>query len=97
MDETSVTYNEKTNTRVHNYTKFRAIYLYVGPEVGYITTNISKTSEKLSPAYGGIVGGVQIWFNRFKFDLYGQRALTSVFSPGNYYVQGGALAFGFAF
>ena len=97
MDEQSVVYNEKTNTRVHTYTKFRAIYLYAGPEAGYITTNITKGSGKLSPAFAGIVGGIQIWLNRFKIDVYGQRALTSVFSPGNNYIQGGAVAFGFAF
>src|ERR1017187_2429974 len=97
MDEQSVVYNERTNTRVHKYTKFRAIYLYAGPEAGYITTNITKGSGKLSPAFAGIVGGIQIWLNRFKIDVYGQRALTSVFSPGNNYIQGGAVAFGFAF
>ncbi len=97
MDEQSVVYNEKTHTRVHTYTKFRAIYLYAGPEAGYIKTNITKGSDKLSPAFAGIVGGIQIWFNRFKIDVYGQRGLTSVFSPGNNYIQGGAVAFGFAF
>ena len=97
MDEQSVVYNEKTNTRVHNYTRFRAIYLYVGPEAGYLQTNIVKGANTAKQEFGGIVGGVQIWLNRFKIDIYGQRALTPVFTPGNYYLQGGALAFGFAF
>jgi hypothetical protein len=97
MDEQSVVYNEKTNTKVHNYTKFRAIYLYAGPELGYISTNITKGLSKSSPVFGGVVGGIQIWFNRFKIDIYGQRSLTSVFTPGSYYVQGAAIAFGFAF
>jgi len=97
MDEQSVVYNEKTNTRVHRYTSFRAIYLYIGPEVGYLSTNITKNAAKASPEFGGVVGGIQIWLNRFKIDIYGQRAVTSVFTPGNYYVQGGAVAFGFAF
>lgn len=97
MDEQSVVYNEKTNTRVHNYTSFRAIYLYVGPEVGYLATNIVKGTSTASQEFGGVVGGVQIWLNRFKIDIYGQRALTPVFKPGNYYLQGGAVAFGFAF
>jgi hypothetical protein len=97
MDEQSVVYNEKTNTKVHTYTKFRAIYLYAGPEVGYIQTNIVKDPIKISPVFGGVVGGIQIWFNRFKIDIYGHRSLTSVFTPGSYFVQGGAIAFGFAF
>lgn len=97
MDEQNVVYNEKTNTRVHNYTSFRAIYLYVGPEVGYLATNIVKGTSTASQEFGGVVGGVQIWLNRFKIDIYGQRALTPVFKPGNYYLQGGAVAFGFAF
>lgn len=97
MDEQSVVYNEKTNTRVHNYSTFRAIYLYIGPEVGYLATNIMKGTGSASPEFGGVVGGIQIWLNRFKIDIYGQRSLTSVFKPGSYYVQGGAVAFGFAF
>jgi len=97
MDEQSVVYNEKTNTRVHNYTRFRAIYLYVGPEAGYLSTNIVKGTTAATQEFGGVVGGVQIWLNRFKIDIYGQRAVTPVFSPGNYYLQGGAVAFGFAF
>ena len=97
MDEQSVDYNEKTNTKVHNYTKFRAIYLYAGPELGYISTNITEGSNISSPVFGGVVGGIQIWFNRFKIDIYGHRSLTSVFTPGSYYVQGEAIAFGFAF
>lgn len=97
MDEQSVVYNEKTNTRVHTYTSFRAIYLYVGPEAGYLSTNIVKGSTTASQEFAGVVGGVQIWLNRFKIDIYGQRALTPVFTPGNYYLQGGAVAFGFAF
>ena len=97
MDEQSVDYNEKTNTKVHTYTKFRAIYLYGGPELGYLSTNITKDPNKLSPVFGGVIGGVQIWFNRFKIDIYGHRSLTSVFTPGIYYVQGGAVAFGVAF
>ena len=97
MDEQSVVYNEKTNTKVHNYTKFRAIYLYAGPELGYISTNITEGLSKSSPVFGGVVGGIQIWFNRFKIDIYGHRSLTSVFTPGSYYVQGEAIAFGFAF
>src|ERR1700730_4202462 len=97
MDEQSVVYDEKTNTKVHNYTKFRAIYLYAGPELGYISTNITKDLTKSSPVFGGVVGGIQIWFNRFKIDIYGHRSLTSVFTPGSYYVQGEAVAFGFAF
>ena len=97
MDEQSVVYNERTNTRVHKYTSFRAIYLYVGPEVGYLSTNITKSAATASPEFGGVVGGIQIWLNRFKIDIYGHRAVTPVFTSGNYYVQGGALAFGFAF
>ena len=97
MDEQSVVYNEKTNTRVHTYTKFRAIYLYAGPELGYIQTNITKDPIKKSPVFGGVVGGIQFWFNRFKIDIYGHRSVTSVFTPGSYYVQGAAIALGFAF
>ena len=97
MDETSVVYNEKTNTRMHTYSTFRAIYLYAGPELGYLSTNITVGSNKSSAVFGGVVGGIQIWFNRFKIDIYGHRSLTSVFTPGSYYVQGGAVAFGFAF
>lgn len=97
MDEQSVVYNEKTNTRVHNYTSFRAIYLYAGPEAGYLSTNITKGTSTASSEFAGVVGGVQIWLNRFKIDIYGHRALTPVFKPGNYYLQGAAIAFGFAF
>jgi len=97
MDEQSVVYNEKTNTKVHTYTKFRAIYLYTGPELGYISTIVTKDPNKKSPVFGGVIGGIQIWFNRFKIDIYAHRSLTSVFTPGNYYVQGEAIAFGFAF
>ena len=97
MDDQSVVYNEKTNTNMHNYTKFRAIYLYAGPELGYLSTNITEGLNKSSPVFGGVVGGIQIWFNRFKIDIYGHRSLTSVFTPGSYYVQGEAIAFGFAF
>jgi len=97
MDEQSVAYNEKTNTRVHTYTKFRAIYLYAGAELGYLSTTITKDPNKKSPVFGGVIGGIQFWFNRFKIDIYGHRSLTSVFIPGSYYVQGGAFAFGFAF
>ena len=97
MDEQSVVYNEKTNTRVHKYTSFRAIYLYIGPEVGYLSTNIVKGTSTATREFGGVVGGIQIWLNRFKIDIYGQKALTPVFTPGNYYLQGGAIAFGFAF
>jgi|GEM_PF-2326106 len=97
MVEQSVVYNQKTNTRVHNYTSFRAIYLYVGPEAGYLSTNIKEGNVAATQEFGGVVGGVQIWLNRFKIDIYGQRSLTPVFKPGNYYLQGGAVAFGFAF
>ena len=96
MVEQNVVYNARTNTRVHNYTSYRAIYLYAGPELGYLSTGI-KAGSTSSPVFGGAVAGVQIWFNRFKIDIYGQRSLTSVFTPGSYYVQGGAVAFGFAF
>jgi hypothetical protein len=97
MNESNVVYDPKSNTKVHYYTKFRAIYLYVGPEIGYLATNNTIGSSKISPTFGGIVGGVQIWFNRFKIDIYGHRSLSPVYTPGNYYLQGGALAFGFAF
>ena len=97
MDEQSVVYDQKTNTRVHNYTSFRAIYLYVGPEAGYLSTNIIKGTTEATPEFAGVVGGIQIWFNRFKIDLYGHRALTPTFKDGSYYLQGGAVAFGLAF
>ena len=97
MDEQSVVYDAKTNTRIHNYTRFNAVYLYAGPEAGYISTNIKQGTTTSSPVFGGVVAGVQIWFNRFKIDIYGHRSLTSVFTPGNFYVQGAAIAFGVAF
>ena len=97
MNESNVVYDSKSNTNVHYYTKFRAIYLYGGPEIGYMATNNTIAGSKISPTFGGIVGGVQIWFNRFKIDIYGHRSLSPVYTPGSYYLQGGALAFGFAF
>ncbi len=97
MIEQRVAYDAKTNTRTHYYSKYFAVYLYGGPEAGYLQTNIKSTAGNQSPVFAGVVGGVQIWFNRFKIDIYGQRSLTSVFTPGSNYVQGGAVAFGFAF
>jgi hypothetical protein len=97
MIEQRVAYDAKTNTRTHYYTRYFAVYLYGGPEAGYLQTGIKSTSGSQSPAFAGAVGGVQIWFNRFKIDIYGHRSLTSVFKPGNNYVEGGAVAFGVAF
>jgi hypothetical protein len=97
MVEQKVAYNSKTNTRVHYYSKFFAIYLYGGPEAGYLSTGIKVNGSVISPVFAGVIGGAQIWFNRFKIDIYGHRSVTSVFTPGSYNIQGEAVSFGFAF
>jgi hypothetical protein len=79
------------------YSMFRAVYLYVGPEAGYWQTNATHPGT-VNQVFGGVVGGIQIWINRFKIDVYGHRSVTpGTYTPGNDYIQGGAVAFGVAF
>lgn len=94
----SWTYNTvKEGDELKTYSMFRAIYLYFGPEAGYLETNATHAGT-FNQIFGGGVAGIQIWINRFKIDLYGQRSVApSIYTPGTTYIQGGAVAFGVAF
>jgi len=75
---------------------FRGIYLFAGPEAGYINTNATDIG-KINNTYFGGTAGIQIWMNRFKVEVAGHRSFSAITSEANSILAGGSVGFGIEF
>jgi len=77
-------------------TIYRGIYLFAGPQAGYVSTNATGQGT-LSPFFGGVMAGIQIWLSHFKIEVSGNRSFTEIYKgKSDKYVFNGMLSIGVA-